>query len=225
MNFKNELIELKNRVFNRYAKNAYSQEGEDLVLNRIFDGQKSGFYVDVGAHHPMRFSNTYFFYKKGWNGINIDPMPGSMNLFNRLRPRDINLELGISQDQKELTYHIFNDTALNGFDDGLSKSRELLPGYQVVKKIKIQTTSLAEVMKKYLPTDQKVDFLSIDAEGLDMEVLRSNDWSRFKPTVILVELLNVDLTKSSESEAVKFLAEHGYKLYAKTVNTFIFSLR
>lgn len=75
----------------------YSQEGEDAILRRLFELTDKGFYIDIGAHHPQRFSNTYFFYLKGWNGINIEPRPGSSQLFNELRPRDINLELGISQ--------------------------------------------------------------------------------------------------------------------------------
>ena len=76
---------------------SWSQEGEDMILHRIFGGKKSGFYVDVGAHHPKRFSNTYFFYCHGWRGINIDAMPGRMKLFNQWRPKDINLEMGVAE--------------------------------------------------------------------------------------------------------------------------------
>jgi hypothetical protein len=74
---------------------SYAQEGEDMVLRRIFEDQPLGFYVDVGAHHPVRFSTTYFFYRRGCRGINIDATPGSMDAFRRLRPRDINLEVAI----------------------------------------------------------------------------------------------------------------------------------
>src|SRR5581483_8094739 len=82
----------------------YSQEGEDLLLARLFDGQKKGFYVDVGAHHPFRFSNTYLLYLNGWRGINIDAMPGSMAAFRKLRPRDINIECMVSQDPRPLRF-------------------------------------------------------------------------------------------------------------------------
>jgi hypothetical protein len=64
-----------------YLNQSYSQEGEDMVLYRTFETVKEGFYVDVGAHHPDRFSNTYKFYKQGWRGINIDAMPGGMDPF------------------------------------------------------------------------------------------------------------------------------------------------
>jgi hypothetical protein len=76
-----------------WQRSSWSQEGEDLILARIFGDKPDGFYVDVGAHHPKRFSNTYYFYRRGWRGINIDAMPGSMLAFNRLRPSDINIEL------------------------------------------------------------------------------------------------------------------------------------
>jgi hypothetical protein len=75
MSLKKELIDLRDTIFGYYSKKSYSQEGEDMILNRIFEFRNSGFYIDVGAHHPMRFSNTYFFYRKGWRGINIDAMP------------------------------------------------------------------------------------------------------------------------------------------------------
>ena len=86
--------------FDGYAKKSYSQEGEDLILQRFFEKQAVGFYVDVGAHHPRRYSNTYLFYKKGWSGINIDAMPNSMKRFDKYRPRDINIEKPISEKNK-----------------------------------------------------------------------------------------------------------------------------
>ena len=89
------LRDFKNLYITRFATKSYSQEGEDLLLRRIFEHQKIGFYVDVGAHHPFRFSNTYLLYKRGWRGINIDAMPGSMRLFRKFRPRDTNIECGV----------------------------------------------------------------------------------------------------------------------------------
>ena len=80
----------------RYSNISYSLQGEDMVLKELFADKNQGFYVDVGAHHPFRFSNTYLFYKKGWRGINIDAMPRSMELFDKFRPRDINIECGVA---------------------------------------------------------------------------------------------------------------------------------
>ncbi|MCP2732462.1 FkbM family methyltransferase, partial [Symplocastrum sp. BBK-W-15] len=98
-----------------YHNLSYSQEGEDMIISRFFEGKKQGFYVDVGAHHPQRFSNTYRFYLQGWRGINIDAMPGSMEIFNKIRANDINLEISISDCNQILTYYEFNEPALNGF--------------------------------------------------------------------------------------------------------------
>ncbi|MFM6346540.1 MAG: hypothetical protein ACKPFK_15520, partial [Dolichospermum sp.] len=93
----------------KYHNISYSQEGEDLILARFFEKEKNGFYVDIGAHHPQRFSNTYYFYLKGWSGINIDAMPGSMKIFDDLRPLDINLEIPISDKSEILTYYEFDE--------------------------------------------------------------------------------------------------------------------
>ena len=80
------------------SHNSYSQEGEDMVLRSFFEGKKNykGFYIDVGAHHPYRYSNTLYFYKKGWCGINIEPTPGAIKTFNFFRRRYININFGIS---------------------------------------------------------------------------------------------------------------------------------
>ena len=123
-NLVEKLSIIKNNYFDGYARKSYSQEGEDMILRRLFEKQKTGFYVDVGAHHPKRFSNTLFFYKKGWHGINIDAMPNSMSLFDKIRPRDINLEVPISEKKQKLKYYMFNEPALNGFSKELAEKRD-----------------------------------------------------------------------------------------------------
>ena len=120
--FQEKIFSLMVNLFDGYATKIYSLEGEDMILARIFEGKRDGFYVDVGAHHPKRFSNTYYFYKLGWNGINIDAMPNSMKAFKKERPRDINLELAINETNEKLTYYAFNDSALNGFSKDLSEN-------------------------------------------------------------------------------------------------------
>jgi FkbM family methyltransferase len=202
--------------------NSYSQEGEDMVLRRLFEKKTNGFYVDVGAHHPKRFSNTFIFYKCGWNGINIDAMPGSMKAFNKQRPRDINLEIPIAKERKVLTYFQFDEPALNSFDEKLSLLRQNSTSYKIVSKQEIETYPLSEILAKNLPLNQKIDFLSIDVEGLDLEVLQSNNWLKFRPKVILVEILQSSLSQISDDPIYQFLIEQNYHLYAKTVNTAFF---
>ncbi|MEA5463494.1 FkbM family methyltransferase [Leptothoe sp. PORK10 BA2] len=99
----------------KYHNLSFSQEGEDRVLHRIFEGKKKGFYIDVGAYHPQRFSNTYLFYLSGWKGINIDASPENIKRFTNLRPRDINLSIAISDTCQELTFYTYKESALNTF--------------------------------------------------------------------------------------------------------------
>ncbi|MCZ7616055.1 MAG: FkbM family methyltransferase [Ignavibacteriaceae bacterium] len=130
-----------------------------------------------------RFSNTYYFYKRGWRGINIEPMPGSKNKFDRIRPKDINLEIPISSKEEELTYYIFNEPALNGFSRELSSEGEKLNAYKIVKTVEMKTKTLGSVLDTFLPKGQNIDFMSIDVEGLDSEVLKSNNWDKYVPDV------------------------------------------
>ena len=111
-----------------------AKEGEDIILSEFFPNKTDGFYVDVGAHHPMRFSNTHMFYKKGWRGINIDAMPGSMKAFERKRPRDINLEIGVSGKEGEMTFYMFDDPALNGFSMEISKDRDKNSNFEILRR-------------------------------------------------------------------------------------------
>lgn len=221
------VIGWKNLIYDGYATKSYSQEGEDMILRRIFEEKKTvGFYVDVGAHHPKRFSNTYFLYKKGWVGINIDAMPGSMALFKKMRPRDINLEIAISDKKQVLTYYVFNEPALNGFSQTLSAERDRKGIYRIIDEIKLETSTLAEVLDTHLPIDIGIDFLSVDVEGLDLQVLKSNNWNKYKPKVILVESLSLrsSLSKLCDCEVCEFLINNDYYLFAKTVNTLFFLL-
>jgi len=211
----------KTYLFDAYALKSYSQEGEDMILKRIFENQTTGFYVDVGAHHPKRFSNTFYFYKKGWHGINIDAMPGSMKPFEKLRKRDINIEKAVSEEQKELIYYIFNDPALNGLSKEPSENHNSRK-YYIVSKINLKTSTLEEILTKYLPQEQQIDFLSVDVESFDLQVLKSNNWEQYRPRVVLVEAFQSMLENISNGKIYQYLKAKEYLLYAKTVNTMIF---
>lgn len=104
---KRSLIKLT-ELINIFYPKSFSQEGEDVILQDLFLKKKKGTYIDIGAHHPKRFSNTYFYYRRGWRGINIDAQPGSMNLFNIYRKKDINIECGIGLESGNLDYYIFD---------------------------------------------------------------------------------------------------------------------
>lgn len=203
---------------------SFSQEGEDMILSRMLEGRAlNKFYVDVGAHHPQRFSNTYHFYLQGWRGINIDPLPGGMGIFREVRPRDINLEYAISDKEEELTYYEFNEPALNGFSLKLAKERDGLKDYRIVGEKNILTRRLEVIFEEHLPHGQQIGFLNIDVEGHDLQVLLSNNWDRYRPEIILIEDLEpISLGHIQNSPIVSFLSKQGYDLYAKSVNTLFF---
>jgi FkbM family methyltransferase len=205
-----------------YAVKSYSQEGEDMILQRFLGGLDSGFYVDIGAHHPKRFSNTYLFYRKGWSGINVDATPGSMKNFEKFRPRDICIEVAIAKERKEVTFFMFNDPALNTFDETLALKRLQEGNYHIVSKQKLYTITLDKILRDNLPRGKKIDFLSIDVEGLDLEVLESNNWKLFKPHFILVECLCSSILEINDNRTYQYLTERGYICIAKTYNTIFF---
>lgn len=197
----------------------FSQEGEDSVLQRIFERKSIGFYIDVGSHHPQRFSNTYRFYLRGWNGINIDPLPGSKARFDALRQRDINIEVGISDHPCELTYYSFQEPAFNTFDRKVAETRES----PLLSAVQVRVHRLSDVLDQHLEPDQKIDFLTIDVEGLDIQVLRSNDWRRYRPSYVLAEALGIrDVAQVLKSELHGYMVLQGYSLFAKCVNTLFF---
>ena len=201
---------------------SYSQEGEDILLKRIFSNRKNGFYVDVGAHHPKRFSNTNIFYQMGWKGINIDPMPSSMDLFKKYRPRDINLECGVAKKKGIMKYYIFNDPAFNSFSktysEKIQKKNDL---YFIKETINVKIIPLSQILHSYAKK-QKIDFLNVDAEGLDLIVLKSNDWKKFRPRIVIVEILESELKNINKNPIVKFMKKKKYEVYCKQFNSIFF---
>lgn len=203
------------------GERSFSQEGEDRILANIFRGKNSGFYVDVGAHHPYYLSNTHLFYKRGWRGLNIDANPECILKFKRIRKEDINVNSGVGSTTGKLAFHNFEEPALSTFDEQLSEHRQR-EGRKLKEKILVQVEPLNFLLGKYLPENVQIDFLNVDVEGLDLDVLKSNDWERYRPSVILVECLNLDLENLSENETYQYLKGRGYRFFGRLVNTCVF---
>lgn len=204
-----------------FSRCSFAQEGEDLVVDRLLEGKRGGFYIEVGCHHPFRFSNTYYFYRRGWRGICIDPLPGTKKLFARSRKRDIVIEKGVSLNSGELRYFMFNEPALNTFDEALAISRDGLRGYKLECFIDIETQSLESILLQQ-NISESIDFMSVDVEGFDLQVLQSNNWSKFRPKVVIAEALDSDLNSISLDPISIFLSGVGYRPYAKTGNSVIY---
>lgn len=210
--------------WDEYRQHSYAQEGEDLVLARLLGPRSSGFYVDVGAHHPIRFSNTYLFYRAGWRGINCDAWPGSMKVFDQLRPRDINLETAVMRSPRPLNFYEFSEPALNTFSEELATRRVAEEGRMIIRTHTIRGRTLDDILSEHVPPtmEHDIDFLSVDVEGLDSEVLESSDWRRFRPKVVVAEVLGATLAEVATSDVGNILREVGYVPFAKTLNSSFF---
>lgn len=197
---------------------SFSQEGEDRILVRLFEDRSTGFYVDVGALHPVRFSNTLLLYLQGWRGVNIDATPGSMRRFRRLRRRDINLEVAIGKESGVANFYLFNESALNTFDVILAEERRAA-GWELSDIVPIRLRPLSEVWAESVPQGVVVDLLTVDVEGRDVEVLESLDWSRQRPRIVCVEQL---VGSTHEQSVDTLLVDHGYELVGRTINTVLY---
>lgn len=224
--FKNFILNFIFKYFPNYFCRffSYSQDGEDMVLRSFYEEayKYKGFYVDIGAHHPFRFSNTAYFYQQGWRGINVEPAPSLYKNFPKYRRRDINLNVGISDRIGKLRFFMFKEPAVNTFDPVRAK---VLPfeneRYILEKELEIQTQPLKYVLDTYLPKGTQIDFFSIDVEGLDLEVLHSNDWNTYNPRFVLVEH-DFNILEITKDPIFSFLHSLNYDLVARTKRTSIF---
>lgn len=205
------------RVINKYFFGSYSQKGEDLAIYKYLKNKTKGFYVDIGASHPERFSNTKYFYNKGWKGINVEPDPIRIELFKRNRKRDINLNFGISNKKGFASFYKFDPQSFSTLSKQEAQTLVKV-GYKLQEKIKIKTFRLADILKKY--AKKEIDFMTVDTEGLDLLVLKSNDWNKFRPKVVCVETIDfIDAltdTKSTSKRKLnidRYLLKQGYEEY------------
>ena len=214
---------IKNKCF--IKRKSYSQDGEDKILKEIFKNKNVGVYVDVGCYHPIELSNTALLYDKGWNGINIDISKYSIELFNFLKPDDINLNLAVSN-TNGFTNIFFQKELSKISTINKQKSHKIFQGKVNTKKIICKT--LTEIINETVYKGKKINFLNIDAEGHDLEVLQSLNFNEYLPDVICVEIFpdqgnfdNFDLKTTPE---YKFLYKNNYKLYWSGFFSHIFKL-
>ncbi len=168
----------------RMAIISYAQNREDVLLHRVLSDSSRGLYIDVGACHPVTHSVTKHFYERGWDGINIEPIPAMCEALAQDRPRDLNLCVGLSDREGILNFHeCINLAELSTFSDeqaeGLRRS-----GLAIVDH-EIPVTTLASVCERHV--HRTIEFLKVDVESFEREVLAGADWSRYRPRIVLVE--------------------------------------
>lgn len=176
---------------------SYAQNFEDILLARAFTGEK-GFYIDVGASHPTFHSVTKLFYDRGWNGINIEPNPDMYALLAAERPRDVNVNVGIADHPGLLTFYEFTDDR-----NELSTFHPEAAAYfrsqgNVLAERPVAVTTLADVCERYVTGE--IDFLKIDVECLELQVIQGGDWKRWRPRVVLLEAGIPELVAKWEPE-------------------------
>lgn len=207
--------EFYSRLWKYRVLHSFSQSGEDTTLDKLLGYKKRGFYVDIGAYDPYRFSNTMRFYQRGWRGINIEPDPERFKSFVSLRSRDTNLNVGIASKEGALEYFAMDPPTLSTFSQSQARSY-VKDGFILRKKQKIRVKTLKNVLGQYAKK-KKIDFLSLDVEGFEMEVLKSHDWKKFRPKFLCIETA-VDDNKGKKTSKIKntvglFLKSKGYMLH------------
>ena len=175
--------------FVHYALNSFSQFNEDLLLDLLLGQKQQGFYLDVGANDPSFNSNTKRFYDRGWHGINIEPNFIAFNNIKNVRHRDVNLNLAISDHEGELVfYYLGNDSTLSTLDRKTAEKMALMLNLDIISQ-EVKTNSLANILDEQ-PAINQIDFMSVDAEGHDLAVLKSNNWHKYRPDIVMIESNN-----------------------------------
>ena len=208
----------KTRHQEGYRKQSFSQCGEDLIVDYVFmlRGISRPSYMDIGAHHPYSLSNSALLYERGCRGINIEANPQLISSFHRYRPEDINLNIGIGEQEGQLDFYVMEDNTLSTFSRQERDRMEAAGKRQkAVIPVRIRTVSavLSESFGGLFP-----DFLSIDAEGMDLAILRSIRFDRNWPKIICVEAAEYSPVGAGERrvDLIDFLLSKNYIEYANT---------
>lgn len=191
---------------------SYSQFGEDLILKNILQHKEKGFFVDIGCNRPIEGNNTIKFYLHGWSGINIDGNEKLIKQFKKIRKRDISLCEIVSINKEKIKFFISDDdrvsTISEEFKDWIKENRSYQNYIYVIPK------TLEEILDQYLPENTKIDFMNIDVEGHDLEVLNSNNFEKHRPGIICIEDHTFSFEKKNESKIHQCLIDKNYQVIA-----------
>jgi FkbM family methyltransferase len=201
----------------------YSQYGEDRIIWEAFQvlGIEKPSYLDLGAHHPFKISNTAYFYERGCRGVTVEPNPALIQDFSDYRPEDITLNVGISEEEGVADFYIFKlNSSHNTFSIDTARAFEIRqPDNPIVKTVKLRTTTVSKIIKEYC-NGQFPAFMDIDIEGLEWEVLNQLEFDGSKPVIIMVEVVhNQDKTITDFNELLKRM---GYTPYCRTTANIIY---
>lgn len=212
-------------ILDAYTRLTYAQQGEDLVIGNVFDylGLRVDSYLDVGAWDPVKDSNTYLFYRQGARGVLVEPNPYYVERLRADRPEDTVLAVGVGIDgQREAPYFVVDDgnTGWNTFSE--VQAAEIRATGKTVREIRLPLVPLNEILvEHFADKNRSLDLLSIDVEGLDLAILRTLDFDRFRPKVICAETKQLT-TNGQIEELIEFVRSKGYELRGATFVNSIF---
>ena len=207
-------IYIKHKFF--IKKKSYAMNNEDTAILNYFKDRKNGFYVDVGCYHPIHRNNTHLLHMQNWSGVNIDTSQFSIDLFNFMRPKDLNYNCAISDKNKNIKLFYQKELSqLSTIEKGQAES--VFQGE--IKEKEIEAFTLDEILSRDKYKDSKIDLLDIDVEGADLKVLRGLSFDKFKPELVCVEIHEKEIEKS---DIYNFLIDKNYKLLWSGVFSHIF---
>jgi FkbM family methyltransferase len=208
---------------------SFSQFGEDLVIWAALESRgqlNNGFYVDVGAFDPFRFSNTALLHMlRGWQGVNIDANEATIAAFNQQRPNDTNIHCPVSDVEEDVTFYEYSHGAVNTIDPRMvdRHARTANTPFKVRRAIATRTRRLDNIMRDIPNVPKNFGLLSIDCEGVDHRVLLSMDWDRFRPHLVAIECHGFGVTSLSKDPSYTFLTARGYRLISHVFVTSIYA--
>lgn len=189
---------------------SYAQNFEDVILNRVFSGKNSGFYIDIGAWDDTIHSVTKHFYEMGWRGINVEPVKKYYKKLCAARADDINLNIAVLHEPGVTRLFEVEETGLSTSDPQLAEKYR--NNAQNVNEITIAAQTLEQICEEHA-SDKTIDFLKIDTEGTEESVLKSGNWERFRPRVLIIESTHPNTQDSAHTRWESFVIDCGY-IYA-----------
>jgi len=196
----------------RSSRRYWSQYGEDIVLDRVLNLSQPGFYVDVGCYHPVKNNNTFKLYRHGWRGLNLDIDELKIAAFRLRRPRDLNLACCVSEQAGDVLVFSPGVWSLTQTVDLATAEKLLSRGIRIAKRT-VPARPLTMILDKSEFRDREIDVLSIDVEGHELAVLRSLDFERYRPRVVIVESHSRSLEELMAAAEYRLLTERGYTLF------------
>jgi FkbM family methyltransferase len=201
---------------------SYSQYGEDAVIFGVLSPSKTGTYVDVGAFHPVRWSNTYALYRRGWSGVTIEPSRIYEAHFLRLRPRDKHISCGVAIEFGHKAFYQYADSSLNTFDLESTRDEARCDQAYCLETV-AECRPLSDILAES-SIRRPLDLLNVDAEGSDFSVLESLDWEAFRPAVVIIEDYKMFYRAASgdKSPISRFMTAHGYACFSNCLFSYLY---